>query len=117
MMFFDYIKNTGLVEEIYKLTDQLKSLNAYAVMLDLAVIKSQERSTLKLNNNAERAAWHDGYTEALRDVFYFRELITSKLPATDAAPRLDYGAYDTLLKNGDITLDEYRKFTSARNNS
>jgi len=114
-MFFELIKNTGIVQEINTLTIQLRSYGMFSALLDLASLKSGERSLLKNNNNAERAAWHDGYVEALRDVFYFSDLVSLREGVVRDKPAMDYGALNKLLSNNEITKEEYDTIVKSRN--
>lgn len=91
----------------------LHQINMFGALSELSVHRSKSMpSEQPIENAALRAAWRDGYMEALMDLYYFKERYIDAPP--DSKVGLDFGAAEALLKSGEITEEEYAKLKSER---
>lgn len=110
MILEQFIQNKSNLDTLRGILSSLNKLNFFGVMLDVASKRSIPLpSNMPIENAALRSAWHNGYTEALNDIFNFLELYTAK---ETSKVSVDFGALAQLLKNNEITQEEYDKYTS-----
>lgn len=112
MIWKQFSKETSRLTLLDNALSILSSINFFGVMLDLGSERSKPTPTEDIvHTSAQRAAWHDGYVQALEDMYYFRERYVSE--GINIKPRPNFGAADKLLKEGEITEDEYRELTES----
>lgn len=111
MIFKTFIQSDANFTAITEPTRALYLSGMYQVLLDLAALKSVERTNIQ--NGETRAAWHDGYVEAVRDLFEFAERYRVK-KELQATPDMDFGAIESLYNNKEITEHERELLRKAR---
>ncbi len=87
-------------------------INFFAVLLDVAANRSLVQQAITTDTAALQNAWHNGYVEAINDIFYFLDRYTPKEKREDT--QMDFGAIEALLKAGDITETEADELRNAR---
>ena len=109
----------ALVKDTHRLTlldnalSILSSINIFGVLLDIASERNAPNPSADIIPTAAlRAAWHDGYVQALQDLYYFRDRYVPTAVGSESKPRPTFGAAEKLFKEGEITEDEYRELTA-----
>lgn len=106
------VKSKAVVSGFREVVSKLHSINGFGILLEVGANRNAPQPTAELQVSAAlRAAWHDGYVEALRDLCYFEERY---VPSDEKgiAPNPNFGAAKELLKSGEITQDEFDELTS-----
>ena len=109
-----------LVEQLVKDRERLNIFNnalsslytigMLSVLLEIAAKRSSATPSDKpIESAALRASWHDGYAEAVYDLFEFQERYSKVQPLNPQ--EADFGASLELLKSNEITKDEYERIT------
>jgi len=117
MLLEQFISNPDNMSSLLETLSRLNRLNFFGVMLDIASKRSAPSALAEgniIDVSAQRAAWHDGYTEAIRDMYHFQERFTAQ--QLGVALKKDYGAADSLYIAGDISADEYERLTGTKPN-
>lgn len=81
----------------------LYRMNFYGVLLDLAALKVREKQVF--TSSVDRASWHDGYIEAIEDIFNFVDVYMTPKVSTEKVAA-DFGALTKLVETKEITEDE-----------
>lgn len=116
MLFKEFAASPKTIDILEEYLLPIKRLNFFAILLDLASLKADERAELKYDA-AGRALWHEGYVEALRDVFEFSERYKKDSESRKTKmPRADFGAVEDLFNKGEITEDERNQLRNEYTN-
>jgi hypothetical protein len=111
MLIEQFLKSESALSRLAHVQDTLADLNFFGVLLELGAGRSRlEPSEKPQEHAALKAAFHDGYVEALQDLFLFRERYVDAGPLHKAqAP--DFGAEQKVLGQKLMTEEEYRKLS------
>lgn len=105
MIIEHFIKDSGRLAQLNNALSTLHSINFFGVLLEVGANRS--KLPLTSSNPVEMAAlnasWHNGYVEALKDMYEFN---TRYLSQVVAEPIQDFGAREELRKAGDLRENE-----------
>lgn len=91
----------------------LNSIDAFGALLDNVIYKLSQKAEASGGNSFEqaalRAAYIDGYGNALRDLYHFEDRFFQN--NRSAQPRADFNALKTMYEKGDISKDEHDKLS------
>ena len=112
MLIEQFLENKKIQEVLRNALSSLSRINFFGVMLEVAAKRSQPLpSNFPMENAALRASWHNGYTDALADVYNF--LDRYKIEPVEEV-KLDFGALDRLLQTNEITQEEYDRLNADK---
>lgn len=109
MIVDEFFRSEAAQNSLRTAINTLNSFNGLGLFKEIAHQRTLPPGSPKpLESSALQGAWHNGYIEALNDIFYFfdRYNTTPKIK-----PGMDFGAVFDLLKEGEITEDEYTTIT------
>lgn len=99
-------ENPALFTEIESAVSVLARTGLIGALMEIQGERAKPQPTTHpLETNSARAAWMDGYNEALRDLCHFR-LRYSVKEKENVAPA-NFGAGERSLATGDLTPEEY----------
>jgi len=102
-------KNEAALSQIARSLSGLHTAHVFAALLEIGALRSKPRANDKpIEYAALRASWHEGYVEAIEDLFHFLDRFK---PEQTAKMRASFNAAEKLLQQGDISKDEYAKYT------
>lgn len=108
MIIENFLSNGTKLTSLSQAITSLKDVNAFGLFLEIGANRAAPQpSSTPIETAALSSAWHAGYKEALNDVFYFFERYTK---TDNQRPRADFGALDSMIKEGTITEDERAKY-------
>lgn len=115
MILEQFLKADGARNIATAAMQQLRSVNFFGVLMDLAFEKAKRKEDGSDPNDAYRAAFLDGYRACAEDVCYFDQRFNQQDKKTVVRP--DFGALDKLLEDEVITKEEYDKLKRERDSS
>lgn len=114
-MFTEFVASETSMRTFAKAAHELRSIGAYAVLLELLARKSAALAERDVQYKVDpataavqREAWSRGYYEALKDIFNFQQHAQLEKPFV---PQVTFGAAESLVADNTITEDEYTKLT------
>lgn len=109
----EFLDDKARLEIFLSAVGQIRGIGAEAMLLELAAVNSAPAAVPNLTEHGQlRAAWRDGYYECLKDIFRFRERYVEVTPIKSKQP--DFAAGEALIKNNDITKEEYESIIRER---
>lgn len=112
MLVEQFIDDEARLNALQNITRDLLTLGAYSMLLELAASRNRALPSEKpIEDAALRSAWHNGYVEALGDLFLFKERYASQ---AKELPKADFNAHKKLFDRGEITDKEYEQLTGQR---
>lgn len=91
------------VKVIESCIQDLNSMGFFGALLEWCTRKNAPLATQRAGDYALRAAYSDGYTDCLKDIYEFRErFVDQPIPRKDGTKNADFGAKAIMLEAGDI---------------
>jgi len=109
MVVEQFLGSDSALSRLARVQDELRDLNFFAVLLEFGAARSKlEPSDKPIEHAALKASFHEGYVEALQDLFLFRERYVDSLKK-QLSSGADFGARERVLAQKLMTAEEYQK--------
>lgn len=113
MIIEEFIKDENRLSVLQRSISALNSINAFGLFLEIGARRAEASPNDRpMEYAALRAAFHEGYTEALRDIHDFFDRYTKRTQETAARP--DFNAAKELLQRNEISSEEYEQLTGSK---
>lgn len=113
MYFERFLNDDANIVNLQRAVNSLDNIHFFAVLMELGARRSEAQPTDKpIENAALRAAWHNGYMEAIFDLANFNTRYVQD--QTKKMPPADFGALDELVRTKEITEEERDRIRSGK---